>query len=94
VVDHITLPLLDTVDGSEVMTLSKKERKILKKKNKQFAKKSEGDNGRPSFMLSRDHNKLSIKVRSNVHDRVQVHGIGTPCNSMLILCVNRTFVTW
>ncbi|CAO3569098.1 unnamed protein product [Mortierella alpina] len=51
----------DTVDGSEVMTLSKKERKILKKKNKQFAKKSEGDNGRSSFMLSRDHNKLSIK---------------------------------
>ncbi|KAF9947320.1 hypothetical protein BGZ70_002739 [Mortierella alpina] len=51
----------DTVNSSEVMTLTKKERKMLKKKNKQFAKKSEGDNGRPSFMLSRDHNKLSIK---------------------------------
>ncbi|KAF9954991.1 hypothetical protein BGZ72_004114 [Mortierella alpina] len=49
-------------DSADVTTLSKKERKILKKKNKQFAKKSEGDNGRPSFMLSRDHNKLSIKA--------------------------------
>ncbi|KAG9326687.1 hypothetical protein KVV02_002883 [Mortierella alpina] len=51
----------DIVECSDVTTLSKKERKLLKKKNKQFAKKSEGDNGRPSFMLSRDHNKLSIK---------------------------------
>ncbi|KAF9282688.1 hypothetical protein BGZ68_005822 [Mortierella alpina] len=51
----------DTTESSDVATLSKKERKMLKKKNKQFAKKSEGDNGRPSFMLSRDHNKLSIK---------------------------------
>ncbi|KAF9980766.1 hypothetical protein BGZ65_004704 [Modicella reniformis] len=43
------------------MQLSKAERKQLKKKQKEFAKKSEGTAGRPCFMLSRDHNKLSIK---------------------------------
>ncbi|KAF9559475.1 hypothetical protein EC968_006612 [Mortierella alpina] len=71
----------DIVEGSDATTLSKKERKMLKKKNKQFAKKSEGDNGRPSFMLSRDHNKLSIKVRLDVGDQMEgakTRGMGKP----------------
>ncbi|KAG0023096.1 hypothetical protein BGZ80_010398 [Entomortierella chlamydospora] len=41
--------------------ISRKDRKIQKKFSKRQAKKSEGDGGRPCFMLSRDHDKLSVK---------------------------------
>ncbi|KAG0244985.1 hypothetical protein BGX31_008205 [Mortierella sp. GBA43] len=49
-------------DDTEYETkLSKAERKLLKKKNKEFTRKSEGDGGRPCFMLSRNYNRLNIK---------------------------------
>ncbi|KAI1318958.1 hypothetical protein EDD11_005392 [Mortierella claussenii] len=52
-----------TADQEDTVTkgLSRQARKLQKKLNKKLAKKSEGDGGRPCFMLSRDHNKLSIK---------------------------------
>ncbi|KAG0044816.1 hypothetical protein BGZ83_009912 [Gryganskiella cystojenkinii] len=48
-------------DGLTTPQLSKAERKLKKKEFKKLAKLNEGDNGQPSFMLSRSHTKLSLK---------------------------------
>ncbi|KAF8923380.1 hypothetical protein BGZ58_003021 [Dissophora ornata] len=53
--------LENTNDTNGFQELSKIERKQLKKEAKKQAKKSEGNGGKPCFMLSRSHNKLSIK---------------------------------
>ncbi|KAK3822816.1 MAG: hypothetical protein J3Q66DRAFT_330201 [Benniella sp.] len=45
----------------EWSNMSKKERKQLKKQTKALSRKSEGDGGRPCFLLNRNYNKLNIK---------------------------------
>ncbi|KAF9347052.1 hypothetical protein BGX26_001438 [Mortierella sp. AD094] len=58
---------IDADEGSEgeaqatTTGMSKRDRKLQKKLSKRQAKKSEGNGGRPCFMLSRDHTKLSVK---------------------------------
>jgi hypothetical protein len=53
--------------------MSKKERKQLKKQNKALSRKSEGDGGRPCFLLNRNYNRLNIKVWIQIIS-VRVHG--------------------
>jgi len=44
--------------------MTKEERKKKKKEAKLLAKKALLDGGRPSFMISRSHPKLKLKVRA------------------------------
>ncbi|KAF9179325.1 hypothetical protein BGZ51_005711 [Haplosporangium sp. Z 767] len=53
-------------NDTKVRQMSKSERRKLKKENKSFKKMSEGDGGKPSFMLLSDHQTLSLKDIRNL----------------------------